>query len=223
MKTILPLTLGLGAALLSPFVHAEEELAPPDVDFYAEAQMLRADLAPYGFDTTDGLDIRLGMWLNSVDIGGNSRLGLEAGFLRHSEDSNGRQFERAPESNETPINGTPIDTVRINEENSLRLNGITVGVVWQTKRWVYLKGGAYIYDFKLENRQQRAFLDDNSDTVASVNEAPTNDSQSGIAPYLGVGLAIPVLDKLSVTADYRQTQLESENYGTFGVGLRFSN
>jgi hypothetical protein len=223
MKTILPLTLGLGAALLSPFIHAEEELAPPDVDFYAEAQMLRVDLAPYGFDTTDGLDIRLGMWLNSVDIGGNSRLGLEAGFLRNSEDSNDRQFERAPESNETPINGTPIDSVRISEENSLRLNGITVGVVWQTKRWVYLKGGAYIYDFKLENSQQRAFLDNNSDTVATVNEAPTNDSQSGIAPYISVGLAIPVLDKLSVTADYRQTQLESENFGSFGVGIRFSN
>ena len=223
MKTILPLTLGLGAALLSPFIHAEEELAPPDVDFYAEAQMLRVDLAPYGFDTTDGLDIRLGMWLNSVDIGGNSRLGLEAGFLRNSEDSNDRQFERAPESNETPINGTPIDSVRISEENSLRLNGITVGVVWQTKRWVYLKGGAYIYDFKLENSQQRAFLDNNSDTVATVNEAPTNDSQSGIAPYISVGLAIPVLDKLSFTADYRQTQLESENFGSFGVGIRFSN
>ncbi|HBC19780.1 MAG TPA: hypothetical protein DC022_13800, partial [Alcanivorax sp.] len=84
--------------------------------------------------------------------------------------------------------------------------------VWQTKRWVYLKGGAYIYDFKLENSQQRAFLDNNSDTVATVNEAPTNDSQSGIAPYISVGLAIPVLDKLSVTADYRQTQLESENF-----------
>lgn len=223
MKTTLPLTLGLGAALLSPFVHAEEELAPPDVDFYAEAQMLRADLAPYGFDTTDGLDIRLGMWLNSVDLGGDSRLGLEAGFLRHSEDSSINQFDRDPESNETPINGTTIDTVSITEEDSLRLNGFTVGVVWQTKRWVYLKGGAYIYDFKLENRQQRVFLDNNGDTVASLNEAPSNDSESGIAPYLGVGLAIPVLDKLSVTADYRQTQLESEHFGTFGIGLRFTN
>lgn len=223
MKTTLPLTLGLGAALLSPFVHAQEELAPPDVDFYAEAQMLRADLAPYGFDTTDGLDIRLGMWLNSVDLGGDSRLGLEAGFLRHSEDSSINQFDRDPESNETPINGTAIDTVSITEEDSLRLNGFTVGVVWQTKRWVYLKGGAYIYDFKLENRQQRTFRDNNGDAVASLNEAPTSDSQSGIAPYLGVGLAIPVLDKLSITADYRQTQIESEHFGTFGVGLRFSN
>jgi len=223
MKTILPLTLGLGAALLSPFVHAEEELAPPDVDFYAEAQMLRADLAPYGFDTADGLDIRLGMWLNSVDLGGDSRLGLEAGFLRHSEKSNINQFDRAPESNETPINGTTIDTVSITEEDSLRLSGFTVGVVWQTKRWVYLKGGAYIYDFDLENRQQRAFLDNNGDTVVSLNEAPSNDSESGIAPYLGIGLAIPVVDKLTVTADYRQTQLESEHFGTFGIGLRFTN
>lgn len=226
MKTTLPLTLGLGAALLSPFAslaHAEEELAPPDVDFYAEAQMLRADLAPYGFDTADGLDIRLGMWLNSLDLGGDSRLGLEAGFLRHSEESNINQFDRPPESNETPINSTPIDTVSITEEDSLRLSGFTVGVVWQTKRWVYLKGGAYIYDFKQESRQQRAFLDNNGDTVASLNEAPNNDSQSGIAPYLGVGLAIPVLDKLSVTADYRQTHLESEHYGTFGIGLRFTN
>ena len=220
MKTILPLTLGLGAALLSPFVHAEEELAPPDVDFYAEAQMLRADLAPYGFDTTDGLDIRLGMWLNSLDLGGDSRLGLEAGFLRQSKDSIDSEFVRAPTVSEQ---GAGASSVRINEEDSLEINGFTVGVLWQTKRWVYLKGGAYIYDFELENRQQRILLDNNGDSLVTLREAPSNDSQSGIAPYLGVGLAIPVLDKLSVTADYRQTQLESENYGTFGVGLRFSN
>ena len=220
MKTILPLTLGLGAALLSPFVHAEEELAPPDVDFYAEAQMLRADLAPYGFDTTDGLDIRLGMWLNSVDIGGDSRLGLEGGFLRQSKDSIDSEFVRTPTLSEVQAGAS---NVRIKEEDSLEINGFTVGLLWQTKRWVYLKGGAYIYDFELENRQQRILLDNNGDSLVTLREAPSNDSQSGIAPYLGVGLAIPVLDKLSVTADYRQTHLESETYGTFGVGLRFSN
>jgi len=220
MKTTLPLTLGLGAALLSPFVHAEEELAPPDVDFYAEAQMLRADLAPYGFDTADGLDIRLGMWLNSIDLGGDSRLGLEAGFLRNSEDTIDSKFVRTPTLSEDQAGAS---SVRINEEDSLKINGFTIGLLWQTRRWVYLKGGAYIYDFELENRQQRTLLDNNGDTVVSLTEAPSSDSQSGIAPYLGVGLAIPVLDKLSVTADYRQTQLESEHYGTFGIGLRFTN
>ena len=223
MKTILPLTLGLGAALLSPFVslaHAEEELAPPDVDFYAEAQMLRADLAPYGFDTSDGLNIRIGMWLNSVDLGGDSRLGLEAGFLRQSKDSIDSEFVRAPTVSEQ---GAGASSVRINEEDSLEINGFTVGLLWQTRRWVYLKGGAYIYDFELENRQQRTLLDNNGDPLVTFREAPSNDSQSGIAPYLGAGLAIPLLDNLSVTADYRQTQLESENFDTFGVGLRYSN
>ena len=71
--------------------------------------------------------------------------------------------------------------------------------------------------------EQRTLLDNNGDTVVSLTEAPSSDSQSGIAPYLGVGLAIPVVDKLTVTADYRQTQLESENFGTFGIGLRFTN
>lgn len=221
MKTTLPLTLGLGAALLSPFVHAQEELAPPDVDFYAEAQMLRADLSPYGFDTTDGLDIRLGMWLNSVDMGGNSRLGLEAGFVRQSEDTITQISKRSPSGvSETSI--PSIDAVEVLDEDSLRVNGFTLGTIWQTQRWVYLKAGAYFYDFKQENRHERHFLNNSGDEISSKVDL-SNDSNSGIAPYATVGAAIPLLDNLSLTADYTQTQMESEHFGTFGIGLRFTN
>ena len=219
MKTTLPLTLGLCAALVSP-LHAEEELAPPDVDFYAEAQMLRADMDPYGFETADGLNINLGLWLNSVNAGKGSRLGLEAGFIRQSDVSNDRQFTRAPSVSEQ---GAGANSVRVQEEDSLSLSGFTVAAVWQSPYWFYLKGGAYLYDFELENRQQRILLDTSGDTVSTIKDAPASDSQSGIAPYATAGLAIPLLDKLSLTAEYQYTALESEEYGTVGVGLRFTN
>ena len=76
MKITLPLTLGFTA--LVSLAHADEELAPPDVDFYAEAQMMRADMDPYGFDTADGLNIKIGMWLNSVKLGKTAASGWKA-------------------------------------------------------------------------------------------------------------------------------------------------
>ncbi len=219
MKITLPLTLGLCA--LIPLAHADEELAPPDVDFYAEAQMLRADMDPYGFDTADGLNIKIGMWLNSVTLGKNSRFGLEGGFVSQSEVSNDSQFTRAPSVSEQNAGAS---SVLVQEEDSLDLSGFTVGALWQSPYWLYLRGGGYIYNLKLENRQDRILLDNNGDTVGPpVNGAPESDSQNGIAPYLGAGLAVPLLDNLSLTVDYQQTQLESESYGTTGIGLRYSN
>lgn len=220
MKITLPLTLGLCA--LIPLAHADEELAPPDVDFYAEAQMLRADMDPYGFDTADGLNIKIGMWLNSVTLGKNSRFGLEGGFVSQSEVSNDSQFTRAPVPGEQPP-GAGVTSVSVREEESLDVSGFTVGALWQSPYWLYLRGGGYIYNFKLKNRQDRILLNGSGNTVQTVNDAPTSDSQSGIAPYLGAGLAVPLLDNLSLTVDYQQTQLESESYGTTGIGLRYSN
>lgn len=220
MKITLPLTLGLCA--LIPLAHADEELAPPDVDFYAEAQMMRADMDPYGFDTADGLNIKIGMWLNSVKLGKNSRFGLEGGFVSQSEVSNDSQFTRAPNPNNETLPG--VTSVRVTDENSLDISGFTVGAIWQSPYWLYIRGGGYLYSFKLENRQDRILLDNNGDTVGPpVNGAPESDSQNGIAPYLGAGLAVPLLDNLSLTVDYQQTQLESESYGTTGIGLRYSN
>ena len=219
MKITLPLTLCFTA--LVSLAHADEELAPPDVDFYAEAQMMRADMDPYGFDTADGLNIKIGMWLNSVKLGKNSRFGLEGGFVSQSEVSNDSQFTRAPSVSEQNAGAS---SVLVQEEDSLDLSGFTVGALWQSPYWLYLRGGGYIYNLKLENRQDRILLDNNGDTVGPpVNDAPVSDSQSGIAPYLGAGLAVPLLDNLSLTVDYQQTQLESESYGTMGVGLRYSN
>lgn len=218
MKITLPLTLGFTA--LVSLAHADEELAPPDVDFYAEAQMIRADMDPYGFDTADGLNIKIGLWLNSVTLGKNSRFGLEGGFVSQSEVSNNSQFIRSPSVSEQNAGAS---SVRVQEEDSLDLSGFTVGALWQSPYWLYLRGGGYIYNLKLENRQDRILLDNNGDTVSTVNGAPESDSQSGIAPYLGAGLAVPLLDNLSLTVDYQQTQLESESYGTMGIGLRYTN
>ena len=218
MKITLPLTLSFTA--LVSLAHADEELAPPDVDFYAEAQMMRADMDPYGFDTADGLNIKIGLWLNSVTLGKNSRFGLEGGFVSQSEVSNNSQFTRAPSVSEQNAGAS---SVLVQEEDSLDLSGFTVGALRQSPYWLYLRGGGYIYNLKLENRQDRILLDGGGSTVNTVNDSPVSDSQSGIAPYLGIGLAVPLLENLSLTADYQQTQLESESYGTMGIGLRYSN
>ncbi|WP_290524906.1 outer membrane beta-barrel protein [Alcanivorax sp.] len=219
MKTTLPLSLALTGALITP-LHAEEELAPPDVDFFVQAQMSKADMDPYGFDTADGLTINVGMWLNSVTLGENSRFGLEGGFVTQGDVDELTDFTRAPSVSETGAGAT---SVRVQQEDSLELGGFTAGVVWQSPYWLYLKAGGYLYDLKLETRQQRILLDVNGDTVTTVNDAPQSESQSGLAPYATAGLAIPLLDSLSLTAQYQYTNMESENFGTLGIGLRFTN
>ncbi|MZR61513.1 outer membrane protein [Alcanivorax sp. DP30] len=219
MKTTLPLTLALAGALITP-VHAEEELAPPDVDFFVQAQMTKADMDPYGFDTADGLTINIGMWLNSVDLGEKSRFGIEGGFVTQGDVDETNDFIRAPSVSEDQAGAS---SVRVRQEDSLELSGFTAGVVWQSPYWLYLKAGGYLYDLKLDNRQQRILLDVNGDTVTTVNDAPQSDSQSGFAPYVTAGVAVPVLDRLSLTAQYQYTNLESENFGTLGIGLRFTN
>lgn len=221
MKTTLPLTLALTGALITP-LHAEEELAPPDVDFFVQVQMTQADMEPYGFDDdADGLTINIGMWLNSIDWGGeNARFGLEGGFVTQGDVDTFNEFNRAPSVSETDAGA---DSVQVQQEDSLELNGFTAGVVWESPYWLYLKAGGYLYDLKVENDQRRILLDVNGDTVATVNDAPESESQSGFAPYVTAGLAIPVLDRLSLTAQYQYTNLESENYGTVGIGLRYSD
>ncbi|MEQ3723415.1 hypothetical protein [Alcanivorax sp.] len=218
MKITLPLTLGLCA--LIPLAHADEELAPPDVDFYAEAQMIRADMDPYGFDTADGLNINIGLWLNSVELGKNSRFGLEAGFVSQSDVSDNLDFVRPPEgTSEASI----ASSVRVQQENSLTINGLTLGVVWQSPYWLYLKGGGYLYDFKLEQEQERIFLDPTGAEISRRNDGTDSNDQNGIAPFATVGVAVPILDQLFLTAQYQYTNLESEAYGTLGIGLRYTN
>ncbi len=219
MKTTLPLTLALTGALITP-LHAEEELAPPDVDFFIQAQMIKADMDPYGYDAADGLTINIGMWLNSIELGEKSRFGLEGGFVAQGDVNEDSQFTRAPSVSEQ---GAGANSVRVQQEDSLELSGFTAGVVWQSPYWIYLKAGGYLYDMKLENRQQRILLDVNGNTIQTVNDAPQSDSQSGFAPYATAGVAVPILDNLSLTAQYQYTNLESENFGTVGFGLRFTN
>lgn len=216
MKTTLPLTLALTGALITP-LHAEEELAPPDVDFFVEAQVTKADMEPYGFDEdADGLTINVGMWLNSIDLGEKSRLGLEAGFVNQSDVSKTRQFRRP---------GTPsdnnADTVIFDQDITLEMSGITAGVVWQSPFWLYLKAGGYLYDRKVKQQQTRTLLDNTGTAFQTVNDAPETDSVSEVSPYMTAGIAIPVLDNLSLTAQYQY--LESENFSTVGFGLRYSN
>ncbi len=217
MKTTLPLTVALTGALIAP-LHAEEELAPPDVDFYAEAQMIRADMDPYGFDTADGLNINIGMWLNSVELGKNSRFGLEAGFVSQDDVENLNTFSRPG-----GISDNNADIVVVEEEESLELNGFTLSAIWQSPYWLYFKAGGYLYDFKVETKQRRNLQDNSGSTFQVVNDAPESDSQSGIAPFVTAGVAVPLLEKLSLTAEYQYTSLESETYGTLGIGLRFTN
>lgn len=218
MKITLPLTLSLCA--LIPLSHADEELAPPDVDFYAEAQMIRADMDPYGFDTADGLNINIGLWLNSVKLGKNSRFGLEAGFVSQSEVNENRDFVRPPNpGSEAAV----ASSVRVQQEDSLKINGLTLGLVWQSPYWLYLKGGGYLYDFKLEQKQERVFLDAADTEISRRNDGTDSGDQSGIAPFVTAGVAVPILDNLSLTAQYQYTSLESENYGTMGIGLRYTN
>ncbi len=219
MKTTLPLTLALAGALISP-LHAEEELAPPDVDFFVQAQMTQADMDPYGFDTADGLTINIGMWLNSVDLGEKSRFGLEGGFVTQGEVDEFTEITRAADAFEDDVGAV---TTRVETEDSLQLSGFTAGVVWQSPYWLYLKAGGYLYDFKLKENQSRVLLDGSGDTITVVKDSPQSESQSGLAPYVTAGIAIPVLDRLSLTAQYQYTNLESENFGTLGIGLRFTN
>ena len=219
MKITLPLSFCLFAGLLAP-LHAEEELAPPNVDFFAEAQILQADMAPYGYDDADGLSITLGFWLNDVKWAKNSRFGLEASFIRQNEESTSSSFNRAPTQSESQAGASSVDVFN---DSDLKLSGFALGAVWQSPRWVYLRGGAYLYSFKESFQQERVLLDNLGDTVTTITDSPSSNNQSGVAPYLAAGVAVPLSENIALTGEYRATQLESENYDTIGIGFRYSN
>lgn len=218
MKTTLPLALGLFTALLSP-LHAEQELTAPDVSFYLDAQATRANYDAYGLNTSDGLAVKGGMWLNSVDTGGQSRLGLDIGLLRLGKDTRYTQFTRAP----TVSDGTNTDSVVVKQRDALELNGMTLGTTWDTGHLVYLRAGAFLYNYKATQDQQRLLINNTTNTTQTVNDTPQSDSRSGVAPYVTFGLAIPLGDHLAINADYNQYLLESQRFGSFGLGIRYTD
>lgn len=218
MNKKLPLTLGLLAALTTA-VQAEEPLQAPDVNFYLEAQVNRTDYDVFSLTQSNGLSLRGGMWLNELDTGGQSRLGLDATLLQMGKDSDNIRFERAP----SPSDGSGTTRVQVDQERDLRINGLALGTTWDTGNHVHLRAGGFLYNFKASSQRQRILIDDNNNTRQTVNDPRQSESESGIAPYLGVGVSLPLLDQLSLVADYQHYLIESEHTGSLSLGLRYSD
>ncbi|EKF74990.1 hypothetical protein A11A3_06036 [Alcanivorax hongdengensis A-11-3] len=217
MKTTLPLILGLSCALTAP-LHAEE-LAPPNVDFYGEFQVNRNDLGNLGVDQADGLSVRAGMWLN--DLGGpwGSRFGLEAGLIRLGEDNADSSYTRSPTASEAGVNGA--DVVQINDRLNVKVNGLGFGGIWDSGHWLYLRGGAYLYDYKATERSQRVLIDNGGNPSVTYNDTPASDDTNTLAPYLGAGFAVRLTGPLVLVADYTSYRVESEQVGSVSLGLRY--
>ena len=221
MKITAPLTLSLGLSLFLPPVHADE-LAPPDVDFFVDIRANRTLMEPFDVSMADGFAVGGGLWMKDLFSERPGRLGLEGQYLRLGDDSQELQSSRAPRlPSETTADFVP-QRVDISNLRTVKINGLSLGAIWDSGHGIELRAGGYFYNFKATDRVRRTLVGEEEEQVLVVDDAPVTDSKTGLAPYLGAGVAIPLSERFSLLTEVTVTHLNSETLRSFSLGLRFN-
>ena len=213
--------IGLLVLVLSPLAQAieyREELAPPDVDFYLELQGTRTDFGNVGGGERDGMRLRLGMDLKDATLG-RWMLRAEVGINQFGETRKTSTRSEAP----TPgVDPPSVSEIIVEETNEIRLSGIETGVRLYNNELLYLRGGVFIYSFKRRVEEDRTPVDINGDPVTPTTSlTPAEETSSGIGPYIGAGLEIPLVKSVKAIAEFNAYGVEDEILNNLSLGLRF--
>ncbi|KAF0808889.1 hypothetical protein A167_02356 [Alcanivorax sp. S71-1-4] len=199
---------------------AQEDLAPPDVDLFLEAQYGGADLDDFGLaSSADGYRLRAGLWLNSLSTR-HLRFGLEAGLNQLARETTDSAFTRGPNAAELQ-QPSPPDSVDVVARDRLEVSGYELGGRMLVARYVYARAGLYIHRVKTRREEIRT-LNYTSGSPQVFEPVPESDSTSGTGGYAGLGVLVPLASGISLAADYSLYQVDSEQVGTYGIGLNFT-
>lgn len=199
---------------------AQEDLAPPDVDLFLEVQYGGADLDDFGLDSmADGYRLRGGLWLNSLSTR-HMRFGLEAGLSQLARDTTDSAFTRGPNAQELqqPSPPTSVDVVA---RDRLEVSGYEFGGRMLIAEYVYARAGLYMHRVKTRHEEIRT-LNYGSGSPQVFEPVPESESRSKTGGYAGVGVMLPLTGGISLAADYSLYQVDSEQVGTYGIGLHFT-
>jgi len=211
-------TIGTALLALTPFAQAieyREELAPPNVAFYVELQGTHTDYDSLGAGDAGGFRFRLGLDLKDVKVGG-WMLRAEGALNQFGE-------TRKTTTSSVPNNTDPVIAEEVTDvTNQLRLSGIEGGLRLYDNRFFYVRGGAFVYSLKNRNEVKETFLDINGVVVDTDEKTPQEETISGIGPYLGVGVEIPLVESVKAVAEYNAYQVDGETLNNLSLGFRFS-
>lgn len=211
-------TIGTALLALTPFAQAieyREELAPPNVAFYVELQGTQTDYDSLGAGDAGGFRFRLGLDLKDVKVGG-WMLRAEGALNQFGE-------TRKTTTSSVPNNTDPVIAEEVTDvTNQLRLSGIEGGLRLYDNRFFYVRGGAFVYSLKNRNEVKETFLNINGVVVDTDEKIPQEETISGIGPYLGVGVEIPLVESAKAVAEYNAYQVDGETLNNLSLGFRFS-
>lgn len=208
MKRFLPLLLLAMTAPVLAEIEYREELAPPDVNFYLELHGGVTDFANLGGDEETGFRVRLGIDMNDTRKG-NWLWRAELGLNQFGE--NRSRSERI-EDNLPPTPDSLIETTI-----DRRLTGIELGARALYGRFFYLRGGALSYNLRTDTREVETELP----AGPSNPRVPQKESSSGIGPYLGAGVEVPLVESAKLVIEYNSYRVEKEQLGNLSAGIRF--
>lgn len=208
----------LSMCLVVPAISsAQEELAPPDVDFFLETLMTRTDFREFGLRPTEGFTLRGGIWFNAIQRG-DWEFAFDGALHWMGEERQTRSFNEDPN---TP--GFPVGTVsaRVREQNKTRINGYEFGFRAMLSRALHIRAGGFLYSNSQRiNQDLTLTLDDTS--IVTFSRIPQSSEDNEIGPYLQAGFRIPLLDTgMAILADYGHYWIGDERLENMNVGLQF--
>ena len=208
-------------ALLNIPAMAQEELEPPDVDFFFETMALRTDFRPLDQKHVDGFAIRGGVWFNALKRG-NWEFAMEGALNWLGEDSSSSRFTRGPALGESPLQGQVVDEVRVSERHETRINGYEFGFRAMLDRTLYLRAGAFAHNHYEKVQQDLVFVLDDESTITQ-RRIPESSQEQNVAPYLQIGAALPLgRTNMALIAEYGTYWIDSNRLENFAAGLQFN-
>lgn len=196
------------------FCYDYDELEAPNADVYLEAQLLHSDFADYGGDYEQGFRARLGLQNNDATLG-NWIWRFEGGLTQLGQGS----------GNSTDVvagNGTSEPLTRTSKiKTKTRLSGFELGVRLYDSKLFFVRAGGYLYSSKSNSDIQ--ISDVYTNPASNISYARSDsDNSTGIAPYAGLGIELPIVDKSAkLVLEYDYYRLNQEGLGSFGLGAQF--
>lgn len=220
MKKICLSTL---AALLLPcsahcYDYDPDALEAPDADIYVELMGTRNDFTGFGAGYENGLRARAGLQMNNSSLG-DWVWRFEVGLFNLGE---GQAKTRVITGGNF---GTPGVIARRNDTvTKTRINGFDFGLRLYDNEMFFLRAGGFLYSLKLNSES----------TLTDIYAAPpattptpvrleNKESESGIAPYLGLGVEYPIIDKSAkLVLEYNYLSIDNTDLNSFGAGLQLA-
>lgn len=202
--------------------YSDNSLQAPNVSFFAAAQASSTNLHYLGGDREDGLNLLVGAYFNDVKFAG-LRYGVELGYQNASES----QQESTRPLTSTELSGKTGNPTsgELSTIGKLRFSSLSFGGRFEGDHFFFRFGGA-LYNYHTSSQDIVYYYYDPGTCTGCQTRTPTptySESKSSLAPYLGFGLHIPLIEHLRLTAGYDVYNVESHRVDSVTIGLMYTD